>query len=371
MKAIESLRDRINKTYCKCRDFRTDRHIVVMESDDWGSIRMSNKKDWSELLQMGYAVDKRPYERFDTLESATDLEALFETLRKYKDCNGNHPVITANMLMANPDFEKIERSGFKNYYFEPVSKTYERYFGDTKVLQLMSQGMQDGLFLPQSHGREHFNVLQWMHGLRSGDNDLLTAFEHGMCGIAPKDNPERGNQIMNALKADNADEQKAINRIVAEGLNMFEEMWGFKSKTFVAPCYLWNESVERVLAENGVQLIQTARTSKSYGHYKKRFFYSGQWRDSGLLYSIRNCKFEPSTNERETTVDALMAQVESVFSQRKLAVISSHRINYVGGLDEANRSRTIQLLNDFLSAVLKRYPDIEFLSSDKLLDVFN
>ena len=108
----EGLRKRVMIPYSESRDFRTDRHIIVFESDDWGSIRMSNKKDWDELLKIGYPVNKRPYERFDTLESSEDLLALFEVLSKHYDCRGNHPVITANMLMANPDFEKIKNSGY-------------------------------------------------------------------------------------------------------------------------------------------------------------------------------------------------------------------------------------------------------------------
>lgn len=370
-KSYFSLFNRALVSICSHKDFRTNRHIVVFESDDWGSIRMSNKKDWDELLKGGYAVDKRPYERFDTLESAEDLEALFEVLCKYRDFNGNHPVITANMLMANPDFEKIEESGFKEYYYENVASTYERYYGDTKVLGLMKQGVDEGLLMPQSHGREHFNVMQWMYGLQYGDEDLLTAFRYSMCGIAPKDHPERGNQMMNALKAEDNKQQEEINRIVVEGLNMFEKMWGFKSKTFVAPCYLWNEFVERVLADNGVQLIQTARKSKPYCHYKERYFYSGQRNNLGLLYSIRNCNFEPSTDKAGASAESLLKQIDAIISSQKIAVVSTHRINYVSGINERNRTKTLKILDSFLTSLLKKYPDIEFISSDELINIID
>lgn len=366
MNVLQSLKNRLRSAYCKRKDFRSSRHIVVFESDDWGSIRMSNKKDWDKLLKMGYAVDKRPYERFDTLESAEDLEALFEVLSKHKDCNGHHPVITANMLMANPDFEKIEKSGFQEYYYEPIAKTYERYYGDTKVLELMRQGIEDGLFMPQSHGREHFNVLHWMRGLQAGDEDLLTAFHLGMCGIAPKAHPEQGNQMMNALKAENEKELMAIDAIVKEALELFEKTWEFKSKTFVAPCYCWNEQTERMLAKGGVQLIQTSRVNKPSFRSPKRYFYTGQHSKSGLQYNIRNCHFEPATNTAEKNVEKLMAQVDCTFAQHKMAVFSTHRINYVSGINENNRTQTLELLDIFLAHLLKKYPNTMFLSSDKL-----
>lgn len=367
---FESLNNRWMSLFCNYKDFRTSRHIVVFESDDWGSIRMSTKKDWDELLQLGYAVDKRPYERFDTLESPEDLEALFEVLSKHKDCHGNHPVITANMLMANPDFEKIKKSDFRNYSFEPIAETYKRYFGDTRALDLMRQGLDDGVFMPQFHGREHFNVAEWMQGLQAGDEDLLTAFKYGMCGIAPKSHPEQGNNMMVALRARNEEEQKQIEVGVNEGSRMFEEMWGFKSKTFVAPCYTWNEQIEKILADNGVELIQTSRMKRKAYHSSSRHCYSGQQNDFGQVYSIRNCKFEPATNEGGASIEALMSQIDKVFTQRKIAIISTHRINYVSGIDCSNRTKTLTILDGFLTQLLKEYPDTVFLSSDKLLEIF-
>lgn len=363
----QSIYRRITTKVCNIRDFRINRHIVVFESDDWGSIRMSNKKDWNALLKMGYAVDKRPYERYDTLESAEDLEALFEVLAKHKDSKGNHPVITANMLMANPDFERIAKSRFQEYYYEPITKTYERYFGNTKVLELMKQGLDEGIFMPQSHGREHFNVAQWMRGLQCGDEDLLTAFKHGMCGIAPKTNPDKGNQLMNALSAANQEEQREIDDIVAEGLQLFERLWGFPSTTFVAPCYCWNVQTERVLANGKVKMIQTSRNSKPAYQSPSREFYSGQFNRFGQVYSIRNCAFEPST--QEDSMAGFMKQVDDAFAKHKLAVFSTHRINYVSGISVQNRFNTLKLLDQFLTALLKKYPDVEFLSSDQLVNI--
>ena len=69
-------------------------------------------------------------------------------------------------------------------------------------------------------------------------------------------------------------------------------------------------------------------------------------------------------------VESLMQQVDNTFKKRKLAVFSTHRINYVGGIDEQNRKNTLQLLDDFLTKLLHKYPDVVFLSSDKLIDIF-
>lgn len=373
MRSISSLYSNFKNQYRSRKiaklDWRTNRHIVVLESDDWGSIRMSNKSDWNKLLQKGYSVDKRPYERYDTLESDEDLLALYQVLEKHKDSSGHHPVITANMLVANPDFQRIKEADYQEYFFEPIMETYKRYYGDSKVLEIMREGMDNGLFMPQSHGREHFNVRDWMSALRAKDPDVLAAFEYGMCGIAPKDHPERGNCMMVALKTVDEVSQKEVNEIVSEGLDLFERLWGWRSETFIAPCYRWNEDIEKVLSDGGVKLLQSSRCSRSGWSVDRLYHYSGQRNMYGQIYSIRNSWFEPA-NASGDEVGRALSQVSRIFSSQKVASISTHRINYVGGLSEKNRTKNLIMLDDFLNRIIKMYPDVEFLSSNRLIELY-
>lgn len=71
--------------------------------------------------------DALRYNTNDTLASANDFSALYDTLIKFKDFKGNHPVITAVSLVANPDFEKIKESNYQAYYWEPFTETLEKY----------------------------------------------------------------------------------------------------------------------------------------------------------------------------------------------------------------------------------------------------
>lgn len=366
---IERIQNRLLSRYYSGKDYRTDRHIVVFESDDWGSIRMSGKTAWDKLLAQGYSVNKRPYERFDILESVEDIEALFDILRKYADSQGHHPVLTANMLMTNPDFEKIRENGFSQYVYEPIEATYNRYYGNSKVLDLMREGKTEGLFMPQSHGREHFNVAKWMKSLQSRDEDTMTAFDYNMCGIAPKAHPELGNQMMGALRASSEREQIEMEHMVEEGLKLFEELWGFSSKTFVAPTYAWNDRIEQVLARGGVKLIQAARASKPTFKQSSKYYYSGQKNKNGLIYSVRNCIFEPA-NASGDEADRTLSQIEHAFRHNRLAIVCTHRINYVGGLHEQNRTKNLQLLDKLLQSIVNQWSDVSFLSSDKLADVY-
>lgn len=85
-----------------------------------------------------------------------------------------------------------------------------------------------------------------------------------------------------------------------------------------------------------------------------------------LTYTVRNCFFEPSSHEGEDVVESCLNQVEQSFKNRKPAIISSHRINYIGFIQELNRTRNLEFLFSLLNKILKRWPDVEFLTSQDL-----
>ena len=87
--------------------WRTPRKIVVVESDDWGSIRMPSKEILDQLEKKGFIPKNDYYNRFDSLASKKDLSNLFDILSTVKDKNGNSAILTANTIVANPDFDKI------------------------------------------------------------------------------------------------------------------------------------------------------------------------------------------------------------------------------------------------------------------------
>jgi hypothetical protein len=110
--------------------WRTDRKIIVIESDDWGSIRMPSREVFKILKNKGIELERGDAKRYnlnDTLASSKDLGKLFEVLYKYKDNNGRHPVFTAITIVANPDFEQIEKANFNKYVCEPFTETLKRY----------------------------------------------------------------------------------------------------------------------------------------------------------------------------------------------------------------------------------------------------
>jgi hypothetical protein len=84
---------------------------------------------------------------------------------------------------------------------------------------------------------------------------------------------------------------------------------------------------------------------------------------------VRNVVFEPTHNRGFNWVDFTFKQVEAAFRMNKPANISSHRVNYCGHINEENRKVGLTALKQLLDKIVKRWPEVEFISADQLGDM--
>jgi len=357
------------------RGWKTNRKIVVIESDDWGTIRMPSKKVYELLVKAGLSLDEDPYNKYDSFASEEDLTNLFDVLSAFKDKNGISPVITANCIMVNPDFEKIRASDFRQYYYELFPETLKRYPNHANSFKLWQEGIAKRLIYPQFHGREHVNVNRWMKALRENSKDTRLAFDYELFGISTNHAKELRSNYMAALDFDTQEEMNNLNFVVKEGLNIFEQIYGFKSVSFTAPCYAWDSLIEAELYDSGVRYLKgnfiQAEPFISSGKrkYHRRYHYIGQTNNYHQYHIIRNCFFEPSINENFDWINICLRGIDTAFKWHKPASINTHRLNFIGFIDPSNRDRNLSLLKKLFSEILKRYPDVEFMNSTQLGDL--
>ena len=367
---LSKVRQHISRHITNLKGWTTDRKIIVFESDDWGSIRMPSKRIYKKCLEAGYRVDQIAYERFDSLASEDDLELLFDLLSHYEDKKERSPIITANILVANPDFEKIRSSGFNEYFYEPISKTFDRYPNHTRCLRLWKEAKKKGIFYPQSHGREHLNISRFMKALQQEDPDVHFGFEHNMPGCIPKGDNKGGNKYVESLRYNSEQDKRDKLSIVLEGLELFESLMGYRSESFIPPNYLWSPDYNLSTCAAGVRFYQGQRKMKEPlqdGTVKFHSHRLGESNTYGQRYLVRNAFFEPALfNQSEDPVDRCLKDIATAFRLSKPAVICSHRLNYVGFIDEKNRDKNLKMLDSLLHQILKKWPDVEFLNSVKL-----
>lgn len=359
-KYIDSALFHINNIRNKFLDKKLKSKILVIESDDWGNIRMPSLESLASLSRK-FNVNSSHYLQNDSLVSSNDLSLLLEVLNSVKDINGNGCKITSNFVTANPDYNSIINGGYDNYFSESIIDSYNKAsdvnFRDIKM------ACNTPLFQPQLHGREHVNTSRWMHALKGGDEITRYACKYSVSGLT--------NAFLAAFDMDTIDELPLKEKVLVKASTEFESIFGFKSRTFVAPNYTWSPLLEKKIRYCGIELIQTQRDQLTglYNKNKKKYHYFGEINDYGSFFSMRNVMFEPSSNMKVNWVDSALKQISSAFKRSVPAILSSHRVNFVGRLNIKNRDNTLFQLEQLLKRVRKEWPDVIFLSSDELIDL--
>jgi hypothetical protein len=361
---IQSLKSYLSATKVNRNGKSVNQKIVLIESDDWGAIRTPSKEAVRAFQSKGLDLANSIY-KVDALESKDDLELLFAILSKHKDSNGSSARLTANSIMANPDFDKIRASNFTEFHYEKFSDTFQKYPNHANNLNLWLQGKAEGVFQPQFHGREHLNYKRWLQVLQQNNEAAHFCFDWNATYSGTGDY-----SFMEAYDWDSKSDVPAQKAIIADGLRIFTETFGEGSNSFIAPCYNWDPQIETVLAEQGVSWIQGLKSQLAptgvFDQYTPIPHYFGEQNELGLRYNIRNCMFEPSMNPNRDWVNSCLAQISSAFHWSKPAVICSHRINFVGFIEEKNRDRGLKDLDQLLKKILQKWPDVHFISTDEL-----
>ena len=355
--------------------WRTRRKIVVIESDDWGSVYMSTKEDFDKLTSLGFDFSKSHYLNFDCLESNDDLEMLYEVLSRHKDSTGRAPVMTGVNVVANPDFEKIRNNGFRKYEYELFTETCKKYNGRNRVYDLWKEGINKRLFVPAFHGREHLHVGRWMKMLQNNDKTIRTIFDYGIPYVNRGLDGEKIPDLRAAFDINSISELSGLQAVLISGLIEFEKLFGFKPVYFIPTNGPFNNSLEELLCEIGIKYIGTGKINKEplgNGHFKKQFRYLGKKNTLGQIYLTRNCIFEPSNWEHpkdKDWVNSCLKDIEIAFRWRKPATISSHRVNFTGSIHPENRANGLKQLDSLLSQIMEKWPETEFLTSEELGDL--
>jgi len=329
---------------------------------------MPSKEAYLRLKERGVDLESSDYARYnknETLASKKDLEFLYEVLFNVKDSKSRPCVFTALSLVANPNFKEIRNHNFRQYFYEPFTDTLKRYYPNEDVFDIWKEGIKTKIFVPQFHGREHLNVIAWLKALRDGDNDTLSAFREGLWGFVSK---KKNIEYQAAFQLTSRDDVNLHKKILEDGLKLFESIHGYRAKYFVPPNGPINNELNETLISNGIEFRSTAKIqheSIDYAKTRKVLNWLGKIDRSGIIYLTRNCFFEPSQPGKDW-IDNCLNDIRIAFNCKKPAIISSHRVNYIGVLNPSNRDESLRQLKILLHEITKNWPDVEFLSSDQL-----
>lgn len=367
-----TFKQKLAKNYINAVGWRTKRKLLIIESDDWGSIRMPSREDYDFFLKRGIEVDKNYFDKYDSVESSEDLEFLFNTLNSVQDFKGNPAVITAYSVVANPNFDLIEKNGRSEFVYELIAETYKRKGKTNNSLQLIKEGIANRLFVPQFHGREHVNVKLWMNAINSDSIKEKLAFEkQAVISSQLKDDVYKyTHNVFSAFDATSPQDEELHKVIITDGLHQFEKLFGYKSISFVAPTSIWQDHINETLFQHGVRLQFGSQALVLPGNKTK--IINKRWGEKnpfGQIFWRRNCTFEPSRNQNYDWVSRCMEEINIAFRWNKPAAINSHRVNFIGSIFPENRDQSLKKLEQLLKAIMKKWPDVEFTSTKELADI--
>ena len=220
------------------RGFRTKRKILVLSVDDYGNVRLHNKKARKALDKINLKVKSR-FDAFDTLETREDLEVLFDTLTSVKDKNDRNAVLTAFSMPCNIDFEKIIENDFSSYHYEYLPETFKKLenideISYAKTWNLWQEGIERAILVPQFHGREHLNLKIFNDQLEARNEQFLNVLKNRSYTSLSSINYKTINYTAAFDFWDIAENEK-MKEVLADGIAAFKQVFGIQPRVFMPP----------------------------------------------------------------------------------------------------------------------------------------
>ena len=189
------------------------------------------------------------------------------------------------------------------------------------------------------------------------------------CGhFMPRNNYHTGLEYEAAFQLSELSKLEEHIEILEDGISLFEKLFGYKAKYFVPPNGRINNKLNFTCYRNGIKFRSASNIQQEpvgNGKNKRVLHWLGQKESNGIRYIIRNCVFEPSKRGKDW-VDSCLNDMKIAFRCGKPAIITTHRVNFIGVHDVSNRDNGLRELARLLKAILKTWPDVEFMTADQL-----
>jgi len=137
------------------KTFSFTRPLVLLQSDDWGRVGVRDREGYELLRHSEVHLGENPYDYY-SLETAEDVIALRDLLKRHRDSTGRPACMVMNFLLANLDFKKIADTGFEQIHLLPLSQGLPGDWKRPGLFEAYRQGISDDVFYPALHGLTHF-----------------------------------------------------------------------------------------------------------------------------------------------------------------------------------------------------------------------
>ncbi len=340
------------------RGYSFSRPLVGIQSDDWGRVGVRDHQGAQQLRDSGVELGSHPYDSY-TLETASDVNALREVLMRHRDSTGRAACIVMNFLSANLDFPRMAARGYKDVHLLPLKQGLPGNWERPGLFAAYREGVADGVFFPALHGLTHFCPVAVDHALTKGGEraETLHVYWRAETPYIYWRMPWVGYEYRNPGQPREGFLAPAQQeKLIGQAAGFFQDFFSTLPASACAPGYRANHETRRAWSKYGVRVAQNGA---SLGMPPAIDEY-------GMLNLYRTLDFEPCYHDAPLEESMKLASDNIV---RGLPVIISvHSINFHSSLRDF-RSRTLVLLDKFLTALEKRFPNLLYVHDANVYDL--
>jgi hypothetical protein len=340
--------------------FTFGRPLVVLQSDDWGRVGVRDREGWDELRNLGLNLGERSYD-FYSLETADDVAAIVSLLQRHRDSTGRPACLGMNFMVANVDFARVNSDNYRQIYLRSLTDGLPDGWKRPGLFEAYREGVSAGVLSPALHGTTHFcrpAVERHLDDPGERGDLLRTLWKVGVPYIHWR-MPWIGFEYCDSERPG---EEGFLTSGVQQSLidSAVESLTRFFSKaprSACAPGYRANKSTHDAWAKRGIRVAQNGPGSAMPPHFD----------GNGMLHLYRSMDFEPAAGQ-EFSVDACLQVAEDCFARGLPAIVSIHSINFHSTIKDF-RSRTLGLLDEFLTALEAKHRDLLYVRDEDLYDL--
>jgi hypothetical protein len=337
--------------------FHFDRPLVLLQSDDWGRVGLRDREGLEQLQSAGMALGERSYD-FYTLEAAEDLASLGAALKRHRDFGGRHPCVGMNFILANLDFRKMSADDFREIHLLCLAEGLPMGWTRPGLMEAYREGIADGVFYPALHGTTHFCRSAVERNAKAGGEraSLLRTLWQASTPYIHWRMPWIGYEYWDPEKPKHERflPVETQNELIGQTVGAFAQLFSSLPRSACAPGYRANDDTHRAWAQHGIRVAQNGPGALMPPHFDRH----------DMLNLFRAVEFEPAANA-SFSVEACLRQAESCFEHGIPAIVSVHSINFHSTVRDF-RSRTLQLLDEFLTVIESKHPDLLYLHDEDL-----
>jgi hypothetical protein len=263
-----------------------------------------------------------------------------------------------NFILTNLDFAKMAAEEGRCLHLLSLAEGFPVGWHRPRLIESYRDGIAEGVFNAALHGTTHFcrSAVERVRAQGGERSELLRLLWQAGTPYIHWRMPWIGYEYWDP---EQANDERFLNaetqlELIGEAVGAFAKAFSTLPRSACAPGYRANDDTHRAWAQNGIRIAQNGTGKLLPPHFDRH----------DLLHLSRTVDFEPAADPA-FSVAACLQHAERCFENGIPAIVSMHSINFHSTVRDF-RSRSLQVLDELLTALESKHPDLLYLRDEEL-----